>query len=289
MVDQRDLRPVLVRMLEGRVGSTLVMQLLGTAPDVLFDRVYPFENSYLTYLTRLVGRISTPPLPGANMVEFLYGDPASVGPLPFRAEGLAVDDIARDSLRAVWHAFSKGMHAAATGPARLYAEKYWGEVTPIVDAGLDPIVLDLVRDPRDIVASVRAFNAKTGRELFGRAQAKDDRGHLRRMVAGMRFRLQEFENPLPVTRLVIRYEDLVSDTAGQAARLEDVLGVSLAVTKVNEARPDMAHHMTSSSPESSVGRWARDLPEADIEAVERILGPSMVALGYKLTTQHEHV
>ena len=34
----------------GRSGSTLLMELLGTSPDVLFERVYAYERAYLTYL-----------------------------------------------------------------------------------------------------------------------------------------------------------------------------------------------------------------------------------------------
>ncbi len=34
----------------GRSGSTLLMELLGTSRDVLFERVYAYERAYLTYL-----------------------------------------------------------------------------------------------------------------------------------------------------------------------------------------------------------------------------------------------
>ena len=284
MAEQARFRPILVRLLEGRVGSTLVMQLLGTSADVQFDRVYPFENSYLTYFTRLVGRISAARAPDATMVEFLYGDATRVGPLPFAPEHLSRDALARDSLRGVWHAFSNGVRATTGGGVSWYAEKYWGDVSPVIAAGLDPVVIDLVRDPRDIVASIRAFNAKTGRELFGRARARDDRAHLRRMVAGMSFRLQEFAAPLPVGHLVIRYEDLVSDLPGQASRLEDALGVRLDVAALTPGGDEMDRHMTSPSPESSVGRWTRDLPSEDVEAIERALGDAMTALGYFLSS-----
>jgi Sulfotransferase family len=282
VAERGDLRPILVRLLEGRVGSTLVMQLLGTSDEVRFDRVYPFENSYLTYLTRLVGRISAPRVADANMVEFLYGETTHVGPLPFAPERLDRDTLARDGLRGVWRAFSDAMGGDG---ARWYAEKYWGDVAPVLAAGLDPVVIDLIRDPRDVVASVRAFNAKTGRQLFGRARARDDRAHLRRMVAGMSFRLQEFATGLPVTQLLVRYEDLVSDLAGEASRLQDALGVRLDVAAVAERREEMEHHMTSASLEGSVGRWARDLPAADVQAIERTLGEAMRKLGYSLSSE----
>jgi len=285
--DHSSLRPVLVRLLEGRVGSTLVMQLLGTAPEVAFDRVYPFEHSYLTYLTRLIGQIAAPRPDGVDMVELLYGDTLRVGPLPFPSEQVDAAEFARDSLHGVWQAFSRAMQAASTTRARFYAEKFWGDVGPVVAAGLEPIVVDLVRDPRDIVASVRAFNAKTGKQLFGRAQARDDREHLKRMVVGIGFRLQEFAVPLPVSHLVIRYEDLVADLPAEAARLATALGVQLEVDAVIGARPEMAHHMTSESLDRSVDRWARDLSPEDVRVVERRLGKQMLRLGYSVSADHD--
>ena len=46
------LNPLLILDLGGRSGSTLLMQLLGTSPQIAFDRVYPSEVRYLTYLLR---------------------------------------------------------------------------------------------------------------------------------------------------------------------------------------------------------------------------------------------
>ena len=34
----------------GRDGTTLAMQLLGTAAEIAFDRTYPYEQRYFSYL-----------------------------------------------------------------------------------------------------------------------------------------------------------------------------------------------------------------------------------------------
>ncbi|HET9198530.1 MAG TPA: hypothetical protein VFN92_09800, partial [Solirubrobacterales bacterium] len=34
----------------GRDGTTLVMQLFGTAAEIAFDRTYPYEQRYFSYL-----------------------------------------------------------------------------------------------------------------------------------------------------------------------------------------------------------------------------------------------
>src|SRR5438132_13668463 len=46
------LMPILV-VGYGRVGSTALMALLGTDERVAFDRRYPFEHRYVTYVAKL--------------------------------------------------------------------------------------------------------------------------------------------------------------------------------------------------------------------------------------------
>lgn len=280
------LRPVLVRMLEGRVGSTLLMKLLGTAPEVAFDRVHPFEHSYLTYLVRLTGQLAGTPPERDGMLDLLYHSGPAVGPLPFPApRGLDTPRLAADTLAGAWRGFSASPHH---GPrARLYAEKYWGDPAAVIAAGLDPVLVDLVRDPRDVVASIRAFNAKTGQPRFGRADCADDAEHLRRLVLGMRLRLAEFAAPAaaagaaaPAARLQLRYEDLVSDLPGVARRLSDLLGVALEPAAAQSATAETAGHVTSADPAGSVGRWRQDLAPEEVALVERRLGAHMDRLGY---------
>lgn len=260
------------------------MALLGTAPEIAFDRVYPFEHSYLTYLTRLVGQIGAPRAPAMDLVDLLYGDAARVGRLPFEPVSLDRVAFASDSLHAVWQAFSVAMRAGADPRPRLYAEKYWGALAPVAAAGLNPIVVDLIRDPRDVIASVRAFNARTGAQRFGRAAARDDDEHLHRLARGMSVRLAEFARPVAGPRLRLRYEDLVSDLPGQAARLGQVLGVRLDPAALSDSATRLRDHRTSPSPAASVQRWRADLTAAEVQRIERALGPRLTALGYPPST-----
>ena len=277
------LTPVLIRMLEGRVGSTLMMQLLATSPEVAFERVYPFEHSYLTYLVRLAAQVVH--VPGAmDLNQMLYEADHRLGPLPFEAGIIDGPRFQVNALRAMWSAFCCSRRDGDAGAVRLYAEKYWGPVQPVVDAGLRPIVVDLVRDPRDVVASIRAFNAKRGLQLFGRSMVPDDTVHLRRLVAGMALRLEELQAPVHETpRLLVRYEDLVSDLAGQVKRLAAVLGTDVDASSVVAGRAGMAEHMTADSAEHSVGRWKLDLSDVEVGRIERHLGSRMVELGYEVS------
>ncbi len=278
------IRPVIIRMLEGRVGSTLLMELLGTSQAVAFDRVYPFENSYLTYFSRLVDQgIELGPA-GSPMANVVFGVGA-VGPLPFAPVTINPASFVNRSLGALWASFCEELRAH--NPDRsidFYAEKYWGDATLLLKAGLTPVVIDLVRDPRDVVASIRAYNTKTGKQLFGRSNAADDSQHLRRLVAGMAFRLREMVAPMPVTKLVVHYEQLITNLAGEARRIGDALGVRLDPDSLDGARPETTRHITSASVEMSVGRWRSDLSTSEVDFIDRRLAVGMRAFGYQPST-----
>ncbi len=272
------LTPVLVRMLEGRVGSTLLMQLLATSPLIAFDRVYPYENSYLTYIVRLSGLLDRDGTSTSTMSDVIYGTPGHLGALPFPPQLADGHGLARGALGGAWEALSRLAGKGEPAP-RYYAEKFWGSVAPVVEAGLRPVVIDLVRDPRDLIASVRAFNAKTGVARFGRSEVDDDEAHLRRLVAGIRMRVAEMDEELPVQRMTVRYEDLVRDLLGVASRVSELLQVAVAPARLPDFA-DMAHHATSTTAETSIGRWRVDLSSAEVATIERRLGAAMSRFGY---------
>jgi hypothetical protein len=275
------LTPVLVRLLEGRVGSTTLMQLLATSPAVALDRVYPFQNSYLSYFGRLTGQICRPRAADRSILDFLYkGDDEAVEPLPFEAGIIDPHEMSQRSLLAIWREFSRSVVEHSMEDVRLYAEKYWGNVDDVIDAGLCPIVIDLVRDPRDVIASMRAFNERHSQRLFGRPAVSDDWEHLRRRVLGMALRLSKLRQPLPVRRMQVRYEDFVSDMAGVAGKIESLLDIELDVDAVASNHDLMERHMTAKSVGASIGRWKTDLTSAEASYIDRTLGESMRKFGY---------
>lgn len=282
-VDGLQLTPIVVRMLEGRVGSTLLMHLLGTSDDIVFDRTYPYENSYLTYLLRLADIIASEAATSLTLEEIvLYGPADEIGPIPFTPVMVDRADLSRRSLAALWAAFTEA--SATDGGPRYYAEKFWGDVGSLLAAGLSPMVINVVRDPRDVIASIRAFNLKTGEPRFGRRTSQDDEQHFEGLVAGMGFRFRELSSPVQAPHVTVRYEDLVADPAGTASELSTFLGVELRPSRLGTG--DFGdRHMTSESVAASVGRWRRDLSQREIEYIERRLGSSMKLYGYASSTR----
>lgn len=285
MAGDGGLVPILVRMMDARVGSTAMMQLLSTAPEVAMDRRYRYEHSYLTYFVRLMGQIthfrSGPDDPTEfTMDEVVYGRDPRIGPLPF--EPMVVDGgaLGQGGLAGLWQHFST-LTRERSPHVTHYAEKFWGDARTVIDAGLKPVLIDLVRDPRDVVASNRAFSDRLGGAQFGRSQASDERSYLRQLIAQMRFRLNEMTMPLPVPRIMIRYEDLINSPGETRARVEEVAQIRMQPETIGELTSDARQHITSTSVEASIGRWRQDLDESDIRDIERRLGPWMIELGYE--------
>lgn len=127
---------------------------------------------------------------------------------------------------------------AANPDARLYAEKLAVDEGPLREAGAEVITIDLMSDPRDILASRRSLLAG-GTDHWSRdAESVADEHSAR---------LDELDAQPPNLRL--RYEDLAIDLDTTAQMLGEHLGVELFSSDVD--RP--AQQVTTLSATASVG------------------------------------
>src|SRR5262249_53227657 len=134
------------------------------------DRRYPTgEYRYLSYCMRLARWMGTPfdPERDVGVTEMLFGRTEIGGPLPWPAESLSVEALGRRALRGMWGACSAGFRDR-TPNARWYVEKLAYPVDSVIAAGIPLHVIDVVRDPRDVVASMIAFGDRSGPWSFGR-------------------------------------------------------------------------------------------------------------------------
>ena len=136
----------------------------------------------------------------------------------------------------------------------------------------------IVRDPRDIYASLRAAN-------FG----VDLNMACKRWVQGSKS-FMAFERRHPGQCCLVRYEDLVRAPGASLAPVFAKTGLEME-DRVIEFHNSGARILGSSHPnsgnlkkgffESSVGRYARDLTPADVRTVEACCGTLMERHGYK--------
>ena len=280
MTDALLLEPILVSA-GGRSGTTLLMQLLGSSPRIAFDRIYPFEHRYLTYMIRWAQLLRAGSAPEEwTQAAMLMRKDEMMGPIPWkRAVGLAPDreTFWRDCFRDAWSRFSAGAPGATH-----YAEKTPPWLAGELDGLLRPMVLLPVRDPRDVFLSVVAFVAKRGRSGFGMQLGEDPRDFAPRLVRKQRRRLRSaLRAEQTGSAHVVRYEAMVADLEAEAGRISGFLGIDLDPSPVIQERDCYAPHMTSPSPEASVQRWEREMTPEIAALFSAEIGEEMGALGYR--------
>jgi hypothetical protein len=283
--------PILVDYF-GRDGSTALMALLATSPQVVIDEKYPYERRYFTYLWRWSRLLSRTEWPGAlwtkddvvsisqEQAQALFGPPPWL-PRELLGPGGEGAAISRRLFELAWAELSRlaGEAAGDEGPTpRYYAEKHVN--TWMVDLReLPPLsLIVLLRDPRDAYASIRAFEDKEPATSFGIQDAWAGADRLEGILDRHRQRLRWIAGLLDEGRVpVIRYEELSENLPGVAGRLERHLEIELDPDALGE---ELAARHRSSATDGS-GRWQRDLDARTAERFTRELGPELHAVGFE--------
>jgi hypothetical protein len=272
---------IAVRVLDGRVGSTLLLQLLATSNEVVLERRYPEgERRYLSYCIRMAEWAATPwdPKVHPGVTELMFGPAERGGPIPFETTLVDPARLGPLMLVGMWGAISEELRRS-TPSARFYAEKLVGDGRLLANSDIPLRVIDLVRDPRDVFCSIRSFTGGTAG--FGHIDGQTDDEFLRQMISAHLQRLQLMRTTPPhVDRVLIRYEDLVGDFVGQADRLARRLGLGLDSVAVLADYATRGHHRTTQSVEQSVGRWRRELSTVQSRKIWDVLGGELELLGY---------
>ena len=83
---------------------------------------------------------------------------------------------------------------------------------------------------------------------------------------------------------VVRYEDLVTDPAAALAGIAEYLGLDASPAAIDAmiaaGQTDISTHRTSESPAASIGRWQRDLTEAEQNLVNAAFEQVLDNFGY---------
>ena len=276
-----ELMPVVgLRLMEGRVGSTLLMSLLASAPEIVCDRRHPVgENRYLSYFVRLANWIGTPfdPNRDVGVTEMFFGPNTGGGPLPWHTESLSVEALGSSALRGMWRACSAGFRARNPN-ALWYAEKLAYPIDAVIAAGIPLQVIDVVRDPRDVIASMIAFGDRSGPWGFGHTPGQSEADWIASLIDVFGERLDTMLAKERVPTTLLRYEDFATNLHGTAAMLGSMLELQFDADNARAAPPK--GHITARSVEESIGRWRRDLAADLAERIWTSLSTRLEALGY---------
>lgn len=200
----------------------------------------------------------------ARIRDYLRGEWATGIEPRYRFDSAAVDRVLADLIEAAIEPYIR-----ARGKQR------WGEKTPknilFIDVlfALFPAAqfLHMIRDPRDVLCSVREKAATTTPRWQGRTAAQTATEWCRRIRFGLPWRQH------PQRYREVRYEALAATPEATVRDVLDFLGEpwSEAVLEGKTIRAN------------SVGRWRRDLTTAEVAEIEAIAGETMLSLGYELS------
>lgn len=284
-----ELRPLIVTTL-GRTGSTWLIHLLAGHPAVTAYRPFSFEPRAVTYWIDVLTSLSEP----ASYTQQVEGEVTYPDPWWLGSGTRMTSEVLPDSDLARWLGSEHVTDLAEFAQQRLdavylrigaleddrpefFAEKCLpaSNVPQLVrELYPDGREIFLVRDFRDMLCSIRAFNERRGRSAFGLDGPGGEEAYVLDVLApSVQNLLHEWRERAHTAQLV-RYEDLIGDPAGTLRGILGQAGLEASTERVEDmlARaavpiPGMAVHRTAGAGAAdSVGRWRRDL-EPRLQAV----------------------
>ena len=300
------LRPLMVTT-PGRTGSRALLRLLAGHPENLVYRPTMYEPRAATYWMDVLRGLAEP----ASYLRQATPEPIDftrrgwwLGMQPPAPRSIPDRDI-QSWLGSGWiaelAAICQGRIEAfydriATNLARP-AASYFVEKFAVRSSVQDLIwelypgarELILVRDFRDLVASIIAMNVKLGYQGFGRARVDSDSEFIERQMGGLATAFVRTWRERSDRAHLVRYEDLVLDRSGTLSGILDYLEIDSTPASIaamseslDERVPEMEGHGTSAGPEASIGRWREDLSPDLQELCHAVFAPALEAFGYSV-------
>jgi hypothetical protein len=300
------LAPLMVTTL-GRTGSTAMIRLLGAHPGIAAYRPFKHEPRVVSYWMGVLKGLSEPssyrrqisPTGPIDKTWWLGERP----PLPRRVGdpdlddwlgGAAVEDIAGFCQSRVDSIYGR-IAGQSGGPEAVYfAEKLRPDWVPELVWELYPRAREiiLVRDFRDMVSSMLAFNAKRGFQGFRRHAVASDADFVTDNVKGSAAALARAWKQRSESAHLVRYENLIDSPAETLSAMLDYLeldsspaAIAAMQAGLTDRMPEDEGHRTTPDPAASLGRWRTDMSPELQEVCDRELGASLETFGYQTAGQ----
>jgi hypothetical protein len=284
-------------------GTTLVRDILGNHPALYMARTETKFFMHLGLIRRAWGDLDAPGTDDAFRAfceELLdRGFPTYVRPSKGRG---GTTDLGRSSSTASpLRRYGGVLREVLDGRARAASAQGWVEKTPthiynadeIRAAIPDATFVEIVRDPRDVLASKKTRKETVGDARYGQPEDQPVRKLIRAydplldaLSWKSAIRAGDAARTDPAGRwLRLRYEDLVAEPVAVTTSLcgfldlpfrEDLLEVHRGVP----AEADEFTRETTGVVGTSQGRWRTVLRPAELEVIQRVCRPEMAELGY---------
>jgi hypothetical protein len=309
-----EIAPLIVTTL-GRSGSTWLMQLLASHPEIVVFRRFPFESAPAKFWSHML-RVLTEPV---NLLESTQPDdflenPWWIGANPFHDDRVYeqapledwfarahVEQFAEFTQRTVedWYR-TLGRTQVQPEPA-YFAEKHMRPAyIPEVTWELFPKAKEvfLVRDFRDMADSILTFDARRGFPGFGRPPGITDEQYLRGGLHDMADELATRWTRRRDQAHLVRYEDLVENPAevmrglleylevdSSPATLDSVLAHGseevLSLPGMSFEPTEVAAHRSAPDPRSTVGRRHEHPDRAVATLGDEVFAEPLSVFGYR--------
>ena len=218
----------------GRAGTTWTMRLLSEHPEIVVHRWHPYELRTARYWWHMFKTLSEPRDPHHSaQADHFQTNKQWIGYNPFYPEPIAVtpglgewmgrdyvEDLARFCQRSAEETYLRIAAGQGQTGVKYMAEKHRADNLPWLVWELYPKAKEifLVRDFRDVYSSMLAFNQKFGRRAFGPSHIETDE-EFANFLRNSTIRNLSRSWPKRQDRAhLIRYEDLITKPAGNAAR-----------------------------------------------------------------------
>lgn len=296
------IQPLLVNSL-ARMGTTWLMRLLAEHSAITTLRVYPYEARPARYWMQLVGAMAEPANQAqsfaklGNFEEKWWGeqDPFQRGSLGQNApmqqwlNSRFVEQVATMCQRSVEECYKEIAQTQNEPTPRYFAEKHIPDEVPGIFWELYPKTREifLVRDFRDMLCSIRAFNAKRGTLGFNRDQVRSEEEYVARLGREAQQLLSGWRTRKKRAHLV-RYEELILRPTETIEQILTYLGLEGGLPAAEDLlqralidTPELKGHRTSESAASSIGRWRHDLEASSRRQCAVVFGEALREFGYE--------
>jgi len=299
------IQPLMVNTI-GRSGSTWLVWLLSRHPEMVAFKPYARDVRVATYWANVAQGLSRPQsylgqlVPGpledklwwldqGGLQAGIAGDPE----LEEWLGGNAVEEVFAMCQSRIEAFYSRV--AGSDASPRYFVEKFLPyQVVPDLLKEIYPGAREviLVRDFRDMLCSVIAFNEKRGYQAFGRGTARSDAEYVETTVRYSARRLLKRLRECGDSAHLVRYEDLIQTPEATLGGMFDYLGLDSGEDAISETLelaetevPDYAHHRTTAEVSATIGRWRDELSPELAELCSELLDPMLVELGYEPTLE----
>lgn len=285
----------------GRSGSSAVLGHLGCHPEIAVYHLFSREAHYITYFAQCIDTLSSPssylfPLKSGNEfgINLLMGNvevastyEGNLDDQWFRQNFVPqLKDFSASAL-SDYYRWRKQQNSG--GEAQFVCEKFspLGAVDLVGRVFPEMREIILVRDFRDVLCSIIAYNEKRGFTAFGAEQFETLEDYVIQCLAPSADLLLKRWLKQRDRACLIRYEDFILDRKKTLEKVFDYLGtrnrdveglMELADRTQNQRQKE--RHQTSRDAKASIGRYSSELSSKMIALCNESMKNPLVKFGY---------